>query len=147
MIAAIPGRMARGKRAGRVLMLFAVGALLGGCAQPNTMYTWKSYQPAVYAYLQDEGMDAAAQVEMLRKDIETARARNGVLPPGFRAHLGMLHLKMGQGTDAVAQFQDEKLAFPESSPFMDFLLSNADGQQAGAAPATSESAQPFPRAH
>ncbi|WYX09584.1 DUF4810 domain-containing protein [Achromobacter xylosoxidans] len=82
MIAAIPGRMARGKRAGRVLMLFAVGALLGGCAQPNTMYTWKSYQPAVYAYLQDEGMDAAAQVEMLRKDIETARARNGVLPPG-----------------------------------------------------------------
>ncbi len=68
-------------------------------------------------------------------------------PPGFRAHLGMLHLKMGQGTDAVAQFQDEKLAFPESSPFMDFLLRNADGQQAGAAPATFESAQPFPRAH
>ena len=45
-------------------MLFAVGALLGGCAQPNTMYTWKSYQPAVYAYLQDEGMDAAAQATL-----------------------------------------------------------------------------------
>ena len=138
IIAAAPGRMTRGKRAGRVLTLLAVAALLGGCAQPDTMYTWKSYQPVVYAYLQDEGMDAAAQVEMLRKDIETARARNGVLPPGFRAHLGMLHLKMGQG---------EKLAFPESSPFMDFLLRNADGQQAGATPATPESAQPFPRAH
>ncbi|WYX09583.1 hypothetical protein WJ978_29655 [Achromobacter xylosoxidans] len=54
----------------------------------------------------------------------------------------MLHLKMGQGTDAVAQFQDEKLAFPESSPFMDFLLRNADGQQAGAAPATSSPPNP-----
>ncbi|CAB3868987.1 hypothetical protein LMG26684_02974 [Achromobacter mucicolens] len=69
----------------------------------------------------------------MEKNIETARAANAELPPGFRAHLGMLYLKMGDGDKGVEQMQGEKAAFPEAAPFMDFLLRNAGKPQTVAA--------------
>lgn len=101
------------------------GGMLAACAQgPKHMYNWKSYQPAVYAYLNDEGVDYAAQAQDMQLNVETARSSNTALPPGFRAHLGMLYLKLGEDSKAVEQLQGEKLAFPESTSFMDFLMKN-----------------------
>ena len=104
----------------------AAGAgLLSACVQqPKPMYSWQAYQPSVYAYLQDDGADHAVQAQALEQNIETARAANVELPPGFRAHLGMLYLKMGDGNKALEQLQGEKTAFPEATPFMDFLMRN-----------------------
>jgi hypothetical protein len=69
----------------------------------------------------------------MEKNIETARAANAELPPGFRAHLGMLYMKMGNGDKGVEQMQGEKAAFPEAAPFMDFLLRNVGKPQTVAA--------------
>lgn len=127
-------------RAGRILAVAALATLLGACAQqPKSMYSWQSYQPSVYAYLKDDGADYAAQSLAMEKNIETARATDAQLPPGFRAHLGMLYLKMGEGAKGVEQLEGEKAAFPESKPFMDFLLRNARtaGSAAQAAPEPS----------
>lgn len=132
-------------RAGRVLAMAALAGGLSACAQPKSLlYSWQSYQPAVYAYLKDDGADHAAQSLAMEKNIETARASNAVLPPGFRAHLGMLYLKMGEGAKGVEQLESEKAAFPESKPFMDFLLRNASKTAADAAPppAVEKSAEP-----
>ncbi|CAB3662083.1 DUF4810 domain-containing protein [Achromobacter pestifer] len=112
-------------RAGRGLAIAGLAGLLSACVQqPKPMYSWQSYQPSVYAYLKDDGADSTLQIQALEKNIETARAANVELPPGFRAHLGMLYLKMGDGDKAAEQLQGEKVAFPESSPFMDFLMRN-----------------------
>ncbi|OZI54104.1 DUF4810 domain-containing protein [Bordetella genomosp. 4] len=101
------------------------GGVLAACVQaPKHMYNWKSYQPAVYAYLNDEGVDYAAQAQDMELNVETARSSNTALPPGFRAHLGLLYLKLGEDSRAVEQLQGEKLAFPESTSFMDFLMRN-----------------------
>ena len=112
----------------RVLRLFGLCTLAGVLAacvqQPKTMYNWASYQPEVYAYLKEEGSDYATQAQALEENIETARSANQSLPPGFHAHLGMLYLKLGSGDKAVEELQIEKQAFPESAPFMDFLLRN-----------------------
>ncbi|WP_407849267.1 DUF4810 domain-containing protein [Bordetella petrii] len=89
------------------------------------MYSWQGYEPSVYAYLKHDGDDYAVQAQELEKNAEIARSANAALPPGFRAHLGMLYLKLGEDAKAVEQLQGEKLAFPEASPFMDFLLRNA----------------------
>jgi hypothetical protein len=113
-----------------MLMIVSIAGLLSACAQQKTMYTWKAYQPSVHAYLQDDGADHAVQAEAMQKNIETASADGSILPPGFRAHLGMLYLKMGDGEKAVEQFLGEKTGFPESSQFMDFLLRNAERQEA-----------------
>lgn len=138
-------------RTGRVLAVAAL-ALLGACAQqPKSMYSWQSYQPSVYAYLKDDGADYAAQSLAMQKNIETARATNMQLPPGFRAHLGMLYLKLGEGDKGLEQLEGEKAAFPESKPFMDFLLRNAskmadnaasDAPSAAPAAPTPANAQP-----
>ena len=85
----------------------------------------------MYAYLKEDGNDYAVQAQTLEKSVEKARATNRELPPGFRAHLGMLYLKMGDGEKGVEQLQGEKQAFPESTPFMDFLMRNA-GKSAAA---------------
>ncbi|WMD18961.1 DUF4810 domain-containing protein [Achromobacter seleniivolatilans] len=127
-------------RAGRGLAIVAVAVLLSACAQPRAkpLYSWQAYQPSVYAYLQDDGADSAVQAQALEKNIETARSANVELPPGFRAHLGMLYLKMGDGDKAVEQLQGEKVAFPESTQFMDFLMRNvgkAPAQPSASAPA------------
>lgn len=123
-------------RTARVLAVASL-VLLGACAQqPKSMYSWQSYQPSVYAYLKDDGADYAAQSLAMQKNIETARATNAQLPPGFRAHLGMLYLKLGEGDKGLEQLEGEKAAFPESKPFMDFLLRNASKTAGSAVPNT-----------
>lgn len=103
-------------------------AVLTACAQPKGLYSWDSYQPMVHAYLQEEGEDYAAQVQTLEENVESARATDQALPPGFRAHLGLLYLKLGDGAKAVEQWEGEKNAFPESLPFMNFLLRHTTAQ-------------------
>ena len=132
----------------RCLVIGASAGLLGACVQqPKPMYSWQAYQPSVYAYLKDDGADYAVQAQALEQNVETARAASTELPPGFRAHLGMLYLKIGDGDKALEQLQGEKVAFPESAPFMDFLMRNAGkppaGQQLSAAlAAQAPAAQP-----
>jgi len=110
----------------RLLGICVVIGSLAACAQqPKPMYNWQSYQPEVYEYLKGESSDYAKQTQALEENIETARSANQALPPGFHAHLGMLYLKQGDANKAMEQIQSEKLAFPESTPFMEFLLRNA----------------------
>lgn len=117
----------RTTRAARTLAIAALASMLGACAQPaKPMYSWGAYQPTVYAYLKEDGADYVVQAQALEKNVEKARATNGTLPPGFRAHLGMLYLKMGDESKGIEQFEGEKTAFPEATQFMDFLLRNAN---------------------
>ena len=90
-----------------------IGRPAGACAQqPKSLYTWEGYQPTVYAYLKEDGNDYAVQAQTLEKSVEKARATNRELPPGFRAHLGMLYLKMGDGEKGVEQLQAKSRPFP-----------------------------------
>lgn len=112
-------------RGARLSAMFGMLSMLVACGHaPKTMYDWQSYQPTVYTYLIDESGDYAVQAQALERNIETSRAANTVLPPGFRAHLGMLYLKMGEDAKAIEQLEGERLAFPESIPFMAFLMRN-----------------------
>lgn len=62
------------------------------------------------------------QLTTLEADAEQARSRNQALPPGFRAHMGLLYAQDGRLDQTREQLLAEKAAFPESSAFMDFLL-------------------------
>lgn len=150
-------RGAAAARAGRPLAIAVLAGVLSACAQqPKPMYSWQSYEGSVYAYLKDDGGDYATQTLAMEKNIETARAANAELPPGFRAHLGMLYMKMGNGDKGAEQMQGEKAAFPEAAPFMDFLLRNvgkpqtvaktAEGALAAGSPAAGSPAATKPAA-
>ncbi|WP_326535884.1 DUF4810 domain-containing protein [Pseudorhodoferax sp.] len=105
--------------------------LLSACAAPNKpLYLWEGFPRQQYEVLQRTGLDANAQIQALQAHAEKARAAGAALPPGFRAHLGMLQLSVGAADQARASWQAEKLAFPESAPYMDQLLKRLDGAAA-----------------
>lgn len=96
---------------------------LGGCAQQKTLYQWEGYQPQIHQYF--KGENAEAQVRELEADLEKIKAKNGAVPPGYHAQLGLLYSSLGKDDQMIQQFQTEKALFPESAKYMDFLTKNA----------------------
>lgn len=109
----------------------AAALLLVACATPSRpLYLWEGFPRQQYEVLQRAGTDANAQIQAMQAHAEKARAAGAALPPGFRAHLGMLQLQVGAADQARASWQAEKAAFPESAPYMDQLLRRLDGKPA-----------------
>ncbi|WP_445496503.1 DUF4810 domain-containing protein [Photorhabdus sp. SF281] len=112
------------KKAG---LLLAAMALAGCATQPKTIYEWDKYEPTVYQYYQQDKMGFEEQLQALQQVIEKAKAKDKPVPPGLHAQMGLLYSKTGRVSDAFHQFEAEKKLFPESAPFMDFLLSKNKG--------------------
>jgi hypothetical protein len=115
--------------------------LLTACAQkgPGPMYLWENFPRQQYDTLLREASAPDAQIAALEAHAEKARATGAALPPGFRAHLGMLKLSAGNPDEARSLWEGEKTAFPESAPYMNQLLKrlNAPGAMRAPAPAAS----------
>jgi hypothetical protein len=95
-----------------------------GCASKvePPLYLWSTFPEIQYNTLLRSGADPVAQIQGMEAEAEKARALGSLLPPGFRAHLGMLKLSTGDAEQARTLWQAEKTAFPESAPYMDQLL-------------------------
>jgi len=112
-----------GLQGARLAVATAASLLLTACASdPKTLYAWGDYPDHIYHYLKGEDAGYHEAIQALEEHARMADADRRDLPPGFRAHLGLLYLKNGQPDKAVGYFQEEKAAFPESGPFMDFQL-------------------------
>jgi len=103
-------------------------AALSGCATkgPGPLYMWETFPRQQYDALLREGYSPEAQIRLLEAHAEKARGANAALPPGFRAHLGMLYLDTGNPDRARELWKAEKTAFPESAGYMELLLSKLD---------------------
>ncbi|KWO50028.1 DUF4810 domain-containing protein [Burkholderia territorii] len=115
------------------LLATVTALLLTGCAAPTTqpLYQWNGYQPQVYEYFKGK-TSPQEQIEALEKALQEIRAKGNTPPPGFHAHLGMLYASIGDAQRAGQEFQAEKQLFPESSPYMDFLMKKKSTQQKSA---------------
>jgi len=87
---------------------------------------WETFPKMQYDTLLRPGVTPIEQVGAMEAQAEKARAAGAALPPGFRAHLGMLKLSAGDVDQARQLWQAEKAAFPESAPYMDQLLKRLD---------------------
>jgi hypothetical protein len=106
----------------RLACAVGVVGILPGCAHKPTLYMWESFPRQQYDVLLHEGASPDEQMHVMELHATKARAANAALPPGFRAHLGMLELNAGRADRAKELFEQEKAAFPESAPYMDRLL-------------------------
>ncbi|KXU34367.1 hypothetical protein AXK11_08640 [Cephaloticoccus primus] len=117
------------KARGAVFIFTALSFLfLAGCATQRSLYHWGSFPDVTYAWLKDEPESGDVSGAM-EEDVQRAISKGHDLPPGFQAHLGLLYMQAGQFDKAVEYWQMEKAAFPESTPFMDFLLQSLQGQR------------------
>ena len=112
----------------RLLTVSVAVVLLTGCANQGAkpLYLWDSFPKQQYSALLREGSSPEEQIRVLEAQSEKARAANAALPPGFRAHLGMLYLNAGNPDQARTLWLAEKNAFPEAAPYMDQLLKRLD---------------------
>jgi hypothetical protein len=109
-------------RAVRLMATLAVASLVGCAVAPKPLYYWEGYQRQVYEYLKGDGTSPTEQLLVMQAQAEKARAAGATLPPGFRAHLALLHLQLGRYDEARQLMEEEKAAFPESTQYMDFVL-------------------------
>jgi len=124
----------------KAVSLFAACSFLFlvGCATQRSLYHWGNYPDANYAWLKDEPEDGGKAFNAMVEDMEKAIAKDYTLPPGFYAHFGLLYMQQGQLDKAVEYFGMEKVAFPESEVFMDFLLKSMQVNRFNVAKAYSE---------
>ena len=95
---------------------------LSGCVSlPPPLYYWGDYQAQVHGHLKGE-KGPQEQILALEEVREKAGAQGKALPPGFRAHLGMLYGETGRSDLLKENLEAERNQFPESAVFMDFLL-------------------------
>jgi len=103
--------------------LLSLAALTGCASQPKTLYHWAGYEEQVYEHFKHD-KSPQEQIAALEASLQQARARDVTPAPGFHAHLGMLYAEVGKGDQVRQQFETEKTLFPESAPYMDFLMRN-----------------------
>jgi hypothetical protein len=105
------------------VIVAAAGIGLAGCAAgPKPLYHWEGYQRQVYESFKGDGTGPAEQLGVMQIQAEKARAAGAALPPGFRAHIALLQLRMGRYDEARRMIEEEKAVFPESAHYMDFVL-------------------------
>lgn len=100
----------------------AAALLASGCAsRPKPLYHWGDYQAQVYGHLtRSSGPDE--QIAELEGGLEEARAKGRNVPPGYLAHLGILHAQREHPDQMLKYFEAEKALYPESAAYIDFLL-------------------------
>ena len=112
----------------RLVLACLLCVALAACAnKPRPpLYLWETFPKLQYDALLRGGVPPLEQMALLEAQAEKARATGAALPPGFRAHLGMLKLAGGDADRARELWMAEKTVFPESSPYMDQLLRRLD---------------------
>lgn len=103
------------------LALVISGVLvLGACASKPPLYSWGPYENQLYAHFKNESPEE--QILILERHAQETQASGKQLPPGYRAHLGLLYAKVGREGEFFAALEQEKTFFPESAPYVDRLL-------------------------
>ncbi len=112
----------------RRITLGVLISMLAACAAkgPGPLYLWEAFPRQQYDALLRGGFSPDEQIRQLESHAEKARAANAALPPGLRAHLGMLYLGAGNAERARELWKAEILAFPESSAYMNQLIRKLD---------------------
>lgn len=106
---------------GRRLAALAVALpWLPGCSSP--IYQWGPYEDSVARMYQPGGVDPAAEAAAIGEHIERTVSRGKLVPPGMRAHYGMLLIETGNAERGTAALRAEKEAFPESAAFIDGVI-------------------------
>ena len=112
---------------GKWIMLPLCAVLfVSGCATNKEMYYWGEYEKLVHdSYIKPGSADPQMQIEKISTDIQKSEALSKKVAPGIYAHLGFLYAIQGQQSESKEAFMEEKTLYPESSVFIDGMMSRA----------------------
>lgn len=107
----------------------AITALCGvmtGCATTRepALYGWRDYEKNLDAYFRADRSSPQDQLRSMQDNQKIMASEGKALPPGYQAHMGLLHGRTGDMESFAQHIEAEKRQFPESAGFMDFLMRN-----------------------
>lgn len=128
----------------KTFLTLVMTTLLVGCASDRSLYYWDKgqYRETLYQHM-NESISPDEEIQYLNKIIVKAKESKKGIPPGVYAQLGMVYSKQGNLSQAREAFNQEKLLFPESTYFIDYILNR---QQSGTSSSSSKEASPHPTA-
>lgn len=97
------------------------------CKTTEPLYYHGAYNQAVYAYFKADDTTLEEQISMLQQTIQAAENAGKQIAPGIHAHLGLLYFDTGNSDLGQQHFAQEKVLFPESAQYLDFLLKSRQG--------------------
>ncbi|MDF2180204.1 DUF4810 domain-containing protein [Aliiglaciecola sp. CAU 1673] len=106
----------------KLLLTALIAVIVTGCKTTEPLYYHGQYNKAVYNYFKAEDVTLEEQISMLQEVIQKAAAHSKTVAPGIHAHLGMLYFETGNADLGTQHLEQEKLLFPESAQYIDFLL-------------------------
>jgi hypothetical protein len=110
--------------------LALAGALLSACAEPGPRppaYAWGGYEDLIYAmYAKPGEATPEVQIERLSASLQEGESKDLKAGPGVYAHLGYMQYLTGNVDAARDAFEREKGLYPESTAFMDRLLTQLE---------------------
>lgn len=109
----------------RSASILLITLLVGGCAAKSPpLYQWERYQVNLDSYFRADSVGLDTQIQLMEQDLQKIKMIGSAVPPGYTAHLGLLHAQQGR-LDKFSEFLgEEKRRFPEAEVFVDFLLRN-----------------------
>lgn len=114
----------------RLALVLMTSLSIVGCAEaPKPLYHWNGFERQLYNHFKNDSAGPEEQLRNMNAQVEKAQAGGKALPPGFFAHMAMLCLRLGRDGEAKLHLEAEKARFPESAPYMDFLLKRMTAPQ------------------
>jgi hypothetical protein len=114
----------------RILFVGAILLVLSGCVTaPQLKYEWGNYEQSLYNYYKNPNAPDDL-ILAIASTIKTAEATNRSVGPGLYAEYGYLLMMQGKQQDAIANFEKEKIRWPESAQLMDKMTKLAQTQPA-----------------
>lgn len=113
----------------RIAVLSTALVLVGCATAPQPLYQWGGFQSYTYDALRGVGATPVEQLTAMKAHAATVLQQGKQLPPGFRAHMGLLEIKLGNQQAALQLFAAEEAAFPESAVYIDALRKAASKSQ------------------
>lgn len=111
-----------------LISTLAIGSslLLCACASTSDQYYWGQYEALIYKqYHQPGEATPEVQIQQLLVDIQQAESQGKRIAPGVYAHLGSMYAAQGKLELAIAALTEEKTLYPDSTRFIDGMISRA----------------------
>lgn len=113
----------------RIGALVVALALVGCATAPQPLYQWGKFPSYTYDALRGVGTTPVEQLAAMKAHAAVVTQQGKQLPPGFRAHMGLLEIKLGNERAAQEHFAAEQAAFPESGAYIEALRKAASKPQ------------------
>jgi hypothetical protein len=111
----------------KTLFLLVAASLLFGCVQ--TQHDWGNYSNELYTYYKNPTPDERIELtDELLKIFDRVEKKGAKPPPGLYAEYGTFLFQNKDYLGAITFYEKEKQAWPDSTHFMNSLISSLSKQ-------------------